>query len=123
MKQKAKLKDLNKNIEEEVIIEVEKIQFVGFSNTLPYQLTIGMEYDVLLGITILDEFHISEIESQIKQLIPFNNSFGYTIRGVLRKGGFIDAGIVFQDEVLEEFEYLFNKYVEIKVDRISVEFV
>ncbi|MTI48434.1 MAG: hypothetical protein FH761_11370 [Firmicutes bacterium] len=123
MKQKAILKKVNKNIEEEVVLEVDDIEFVGFANIVPYKINEGYEYEVLLGITVLDDFYIEESESRRKEIKRINDDFEYIIRGKLQDGGKIDAGIIIEDELLEEYNYLVGKYVEIKVDRISVEFL
>ncbi len=60
----------------------------------------------------------------MKNLKRIDNSFKYRISGILNHW-FIDVGIIIIDEdeiFLERSEY-FNKYVEIEVDRINIEFV
>lgn len=119
----AILTEINENIEEEVTVRIGNIEFTGFANIIPYQLVLGNKYDVLIGVTVLDEFQITETTLKVKELKPLNYPFKYLIRGILKKDGIIDAGIIIQDEILEEYEYLLDKYVEIEVDRISIEFM
>ncbi len=123
MKQKALLIKVNKIIEEEVTLKICEFELIGFANIIPYQLEQGNEYDVYVGITILDNFQITELNKKTKSVERINKSFKYLIRGILKEGGIIDAGVVFQDEMFEEYTYLIDKYIEIEVDRISVEFI
>ncbi|QSX06710.1 hypothetical protein JYG23_04455 [Sedimentibacter sp. zth1] len=123
MKQTALLTGVSEIIEEEVELRIGDVEFTGFASIIPYQLEVGNHYDVLVGITILDDFKIAESVAVIKGLKPLNSSFKYLIRGILKEGGILDAGVVFQDEIFEEYEYLINKFVEVEVDRISVEFM
>lgn len=123
MEQKARLKRTSEIIEEEVVLQVSDIEFVGFANIIPYEINVGDEYEVSLGITILDDFSISESISKTKEIEHINDGFEYLIRGKLKEGGKIDAGIILENELLEEYKYLLGKYVEIKADRISVEFL
>lgn len=123
MEQRARLKRTSEIIEEEVVLQVSDIEFVGFANSIPYEINVGDECEVSLGITILDDFSIAESTSKTKEIERINDGFEYFIRGKLQEGGKIDAGIIFEDELLEEYRYLLDKYVEMKVDRISVEFL
>lgn len=66
---------------------------------------------------------MSESTSLTREIERINDGFEYLIRGKLQEGGRVDAGIIFEDELLEEYKYLLGKYVEMKVDRISVEFL
>jgi len=123
MKQIALLTKVSEIIEEEVTLKIGSVEFTGFASIVPYQLKQGNEYDVLIGITILDDFQIVESSMETKVIEPINDSYKYLIRGILKEGGIIDAGVILQDEMLEEYEYLIDKLVELEVDRISVEFL
>ncbi|WDV44818.1 hypothetical protein PV797_15005 [Clostridiaceae bacterium M8S5] len=123
MEQRAILKRASEIIEEEVILQVSDIEFVCFANFIPYEINVGDEYEVSLGITILDDFSISESTSKTKEIERINDGFEYLIRGKLQEGGKIDVGIILENELLVEYKYLLGKYVEMKVDRISVEFL
>lgn len=50
--------------------------------------------------------------------------YQYYISGILQENS-IDAGIVLtdEDEYFSEYPYLIGEHVEIKVDRISIEFL
>jgi|GEM_PF-787818 len=123
LKQKALLTKVSEIVEEEVTLIISDLEFTGFANIVPYQLQEGNEYEVSLGITILDDFKIAEADMAAKSIEPVNDSFKYLIKGVLKEGGILDAGVIFQDDMLAEYEYLIGKYVEFEVDRISVEFL
>ena len=123
MKQTAILTGVSELLEEEVMLRFGDIELKGFANIVPYQFKMGNQYDVLVGITILDEFKITESDVKIKELKPLNSSFKYLIRGILKEGGILDAGVIFQDEMFEKYMYLIDKFVEIEIDRISIEFL
>jgi hypothetical protein len=121
---KALVKDLNPLIEEEVTLEVEGIEFTGFASICPYSIEIGKKYPVLIGFTILDELNIREMKEDKKELERIGLNYNYYIRGSLQEDS-IDAGIVLvdEDEYFSEYPELRERNVEIKVDRISIEFL
>ncbi len=123
MKQIALISKLSEDIEEEVTIKIDNVEFVAFANILPYELEIGKSYEVLVGITILDDFEIHEINFESKEIMSIDNTFKYLIRGFVKEGGIIDAGIIIEDEIFKEYQYLIGRYIEVEVDRISVEFL
>ncbi|MCG8399404.1 hypothetical protein LWS67_23235, partial [Bacillus atrophaeus] len=57
---KALVKGIDPHIEEEVILEIEGVEFTGFSSVYPYEIEVGKKYPVLVGFTILDELVIRE---------------------------------------------------------------
>ncbi|MDR4228442.1 hypothetical protein [Bacillus mojavensis] len=121
---KALVKGIDPHIEEEVILEIEGVEFTGFSSVYPYEIEVGKKYPVLVGFTILDELVIRENKEETKDLERIGLGYQYYIRGVLQEDS-IDAGIVLtdEDEYFSEYPYLIGEHVEIKVDRISVEFL
>ncbi|UUH70358.1 hypothetical protein [Bacillus subtilis] len=121
---KALIKGLDPHIEEEVILEIEGVEFTGFSSVCPYEIEVGKKYPVLVGFTILDELVIRESIEKTKELERIGLGYQYYIREVLQEDS-IDAGIVLtdEDEYFSEYPYLIGKNVEMKVDRISIEFL
>lgn len=121
---KALIKGLDPHIEEEVILEIEGGEFTGFSSVCPYEIEVVKKYPVLVGFTILDELVIRESIEKTKELERIGLGYQYYIRGVLQEDS-IDAGIVLtdEDEYFSEYPYLIGKNVEMKVDRISIEFL
>ncbi|MEC1736496.1 hypothetical protein P9D87_05810 [Bacillus mojavensis] len=121
---KALVKGIDPHIEEEVILEIEGVEFTGFSSVYPYEIEVGKKYPVLVGFTILDELVIRENKEETKDLERIGLGYQYYIRGVLQEDS-IDAGIVLtdEDEYFSEYPYLIGEHVEIKVDRISIEFL
>ncbi|BAC15318.1 hypothetical protein ACFQ4N_15905 [Oceanobacillus iheyensis] len=121
---KALVKRLNSQIEEEVTLEIKGIEFTGFAFICPYEIELGKTYPVSVGFTILDELIISETKVEKKELERIGFGYEYYIRGLLQKDS-IDAGIIFndEDEYFSDYPELIGKYVEMKIDRISVEFL
>ncbi|MEK5104925.1 hypothetical protein MKX83_23565 [Cytobacillus sp. FSL M8-0252] len=120
----ALVKRLDPLIEEEVTIEIEGVEFTGFAFICPYKIEIGKSYPVSMGFTILNELIIHTIQEKKKEIERIGLSYDYYIRGLLHEDT-IDAGLVFtdDDEYFSDYPELMNKYIEIKVDRISIEFL
>lgn len=121
---KALVKGIDPHIEEEVILEIEGVELTGFSSVYPYEIEVGKKYPVLVGFTILDELVIRENKEETKDLERIGLGYQYYIRGILQEDS-IDAGIVLtdEDEYFSEYPYLIGEHVEIKVDRIRIEFL
>ncbi|MEW6978897.1 hypothetical protein QQS15_07325 [Bacillus pumilus] len=118
------VKRLDPQIEEETTIEINGIEFTGFADICPYEIEEGKSYPVSIGFTILDELIIHEIPIEKKEIERIDSGYEYYLRGLLKEDK-IDAGIIFTDEddYFIDFPELINKNVEIKVDRISIEFL
>lgn len=121
---KALVKGLDPRIEAEVTLEIDGIEFTGFSSVSPYEIEVGKKYPVLIGFTIFDELMIRENKEGIKDITRIDLGYQYYIRGVLQEDSF-DAGIVLtdEDEYFSEYPHFIGEHVEIKVDRISIEFL
>lgn len=63
---KALVKGLDTHIEAEVTLEIDGIEFTGFSSVCPYEIEVGKKYPVLIGFTIFDELMIRENKEGIK---------------------------------------------------------
>lgn len=98
-------------------------ELLGFVGYCPYPIEVGKTYPIKLGITVLDDLDIKRVSTPSKGFTRCNNSFSYQIRGILLDRGILDAGIIIEDEVFFNYSFLFNQYVEIRVDRLNVEFV
>ena len=120
----ALVKRLDPQIEEEVTIEVEGIEFTGFSFICPYKIELGKSYPVSIGFTILNELMIRQIQGEKKEIERIGLGYEYYIRGLLHEDK-IDAGLIFtdDDEYFSDYPELIDKFTEIKVDRISIEFL
>lgn len=123
MKYIALIRNINKDIEEEVTVTINEVTLTGFANVCPYIIKEGQSYPISVGITVLDEFEIVEQQGKEKQFYRDGNSFAYEISGLLTEHGILDANILIEDEVFEDYRYMYGKYVKIKVDRISLEFI
>ncbi|PAD34805.1 hypothetical protein [Terribacillus saccharophilus] len=120
----AKVKKLDANIEEEVTLEVNNIEFTAFAFICPYKIELEKSYPVLIGFTILDDLLIREYKDNKKDIERIDTGYEYYLRGLLQRDS-VDAGIVIndEDEYFSEYPELIGKNVELKVDRISVEFL
>ena len=77
----ALVKRLDPQIEEEVIIEIEGIEFTGFAFICPYKIEVGKSYPVSIGFTILNELMICEIQGEKKEIERIGLGYEYYIRG------------------------------------------
>ncbi|MGG2134687.1 hypothetical protein AB1284_25870 [Bacillus sp. S2(2024)] len=120
----AYVEKIDELIEEEVTINISGVVFTGFSTVCPYKIEEGKSYPVNLDITVFDDIEINKGIDGVKNLKRIDNSFKYRISGILNRE-FIDAGIIITDadENFLEYSEYFNKYVEIEVDRINIEFL
>lgn len=82
---KALIKGLDPHIEEEVILEIEGVEFTGFSSVCPYEIEVGKKYPVLVGFTILDELVIRESIEKTKELERIGLGYQYYIRGFYKR--------------------------------------
>ncbi|WP_077310519.1 hypothetical protein [Terribacillus halophilus] len=120
----AKLIKLNPHIEEEVTLKINDVEFTAFAFVCPYPIELGRSYPISIGFTILDELNIHELNENRKEIVRLDSSYEYLIRGLLQRNS-LDAGIIIndEDEYFSDYPNLIGKQVEIKVDRISVEFL
>lgn len=123
----AKVINISTIIEEEVTIEINGIQIIAFINECPFELIVGEVYQIVLDVTILDEFIIKQVNLEEYKIHQENNSFAYTLQGKLDfdEGTLEVGGINFEidKEFLMDYGYLHEQYVQIKVDRLTVEFL
>lgn len=121
---KAKLLKLDEFIEEEVLIEINGLQFVGFASICPYKPKINKVYPVKLGLTFLDGPEIIVLDEARHHIERIDKTYGYILCGQVC-GDSIDIGngIKIQDDIFGEYSYLNQQYIKIKVDRLSVEFI
>lgn len=120
----AKILKLDELIEEEVLVEVNGLQFVGFASLCPYNLEINKIYPVNLGLTFLDGPEIIVLDGEQHSLERIDNTYEYILYGQVC-GDTIDIGhgIKIQDDIFSQNSYLDNQYVKIKAERLSVEFI
>jgi len=122
-----KVLGFNPDIEEEILVEVNGISIQGF---MPFgadqSVQVGEEFPVLIELTVLDDISITEIPEGIKGIERIDSSFSYMIRGKFNANEeTVDVGIKFKvdRDYLDGYWYLDGKYIEFKVDRISIKFL
>jgi hypothetical protein len=122
LKNIAKVISLDENIEEEAVIQINSVEFVTFIAYAPYIIEKNKQYSVEVSFFI-DEILIQESKHETKKLIRNNDSFEYTVIGYLNKNGQLDVGFLIEDEIFDDYQYLYGKYINLKVDRINTEFI
>ena len=122
MKNIAKVISLDENIEEEAVIQINSIEFVTFIAYAPYIIEKNKQYSVEVTFFV-DEIIIQESNQETKKLIRNNDSFEYTVIGYLNKNGQLDVGFLIEDEIFDDYKYMYGKYINLKVDRINTEFI
>lgn len=120
----AKLLKLDEFIEEEVMIEINGVQFMGFSAICPYKIFINKIYPVCVSITILDDPEITELTELKYGLEEIGDAYGYFLYGQVCEDS-VDIGnnLKIESDFFKEIPYLLGCFVRIKADRLSVEFL
>lgn len=120
----AKLLKQDPCIEEKVILEINGMKIIGFSNICPYNIEEGHTYPIEISLTILDDPEITEESGNKYGAEQINNSFQYILFGKV-KDNKIDIGnnIKIEDDIFEEASYLNGLFIKIKVDRLAIEFI
>ncbi|MFC5703913.1 hypothetical protein ACFPVX_21710 [Cohnella faecalis] len=128
MQYTTKLVELSPLIEEEAVLEIHGQRIVAFINNCPFEIDKGGQYLIEIELSILDDFIISQADSDGNGIKQIENGFSHFISGILNiDSGTIDVGtgILFEidREFLFDYGYLHNQYVQIRVDRLSVDFI
>ncbi len=119
----ALVKAIGDNVEEEVTLDLNDLKVTCFAGVCPYEIHEGERYPVSLELIVFDDYEVKESEVEFAGLEQIGESFSYWIKGRLEKG-VIDCGIQFEDEILlSDYGYLDGKFIQLKVDRIDVEFL
>lgn len=120
---KALVTQLNENVEEEVSLIINGIELTCFAGICPYEIHVGKEYNVLLDLMIFNDYCVNKADFMSKKISRIERGFSYLLTGKL-DGSVIDCGIQFNDEILlSDFGYLDGQFIQLKVDRIDVEFL
>ncbi|WP_289396083.1 hypothetical protein [Bacillus sp. DX1.1] len=123
MRYQALVKEIDPYIEEEVIVKIQDIELTCFANICPYEIKLREIYPTELSLWFLDYYEIDIQDGQEKQAIKLDDSFKYELKGLLTSDGILDIGIPIEDEILEDYEHLYGKYIKLIVDRINIEFL
>lgn len=122
MKNIVKIISLNEDVEEEAVVQIKNIKFATFIAYAPYVIDVDKCYPVEISFFV-DEVDIQENSEAVKDLTRIDESFEYIVKGYLNDKGQLDVGFLIEDDVFEDYQYLYGKYVRLKVDRINLEFV
>ncbi len=120
----ARLLKLNKLIEEEVTIDINGVEIVGFVNVCPYKIIPNNVYSVDIHLTFLDGPELIEKEGKRYGLERVGSSYKYILYGKV-SGSCIDIGkgIKIEDDIFKQNSYLNGHFIEIRPDRLAIEFI
>lgn len=122
---KGKVIKLSPVIEEEVILEVNGIQIEAFICMCPYTIEENKTYNIELNLVFLDDEKFDEISYEKYDMQKIDgDGYAYKLTGKVKDGS-LDIGgqIKIADEMFAEYKYLDGTFIEIEVDRISVDFI
>jgi hypothetical protein len=120
----AKVIKLDEYIEEEVLLEINETKLTCFTCMCPYKIVEGKVYPVELNFVFLDKEIFKELSDEKYEIKKLNESFSYKVCGKVEEGTLnIGHGIKIKDEMFEEYACLEGGFIELIVDRISVDFV
>jgi hypothetical protein len=120
----AKLIGLSPSIEEEVAVEVNGVQIVGFAHVCPYKIELNKIYPIELTLEFFDGEDFKELKEEKYNLQHIGDAYSYILSGkVIEDSLDIGDGIRIYDELFEEYTYLNGSFIEMKVDRLCVAFV
>lgn len=107
-------------IDEEIIIKIGDSQITGFSNNGTIQ-NIGDE--ILVDIQLFDDLKISETDYTEPAITKKDNSFAYSLYGVLDvDSSILKSKIDFKIDKEELFDYGYLDGKNVKVDVVRIDF-
>ena len=117
----VKIMSLDEHIEEEAVAQINNIEFVTFIAYAPYFIEVNHQYPVEISLFV-DEVEVKENADEIKSLIRIGETFEYIVSGYLNTKGQLDVGFLIEDEIFGDYQYLYGKFITLRVDRINSEF-
>jgi len=117
----VKIMSLDEHIEEEAVVQINNIEFVTFIAYAPYLIEVNHQYPVEISLFV-DEVEVKENADEIKSLIRIGETFEYIVSGYLNTKGQLDVGFLIEDEIFGDYQYLYGKFITLRVDRINSEF-
>lgn len=119
------VEQLSEKSDEEIVISIDGNKLRCFVGVLPRGVIAGGVYPARLNLLVLEDYEIREIDDCVESIVSTSNfGYSYVITGRLVHGRLFAGGFVFDDDVLkDEYAYLADKCVEVRVDRIDVDFL
>ena len=122
MSNKAKLLSVSEKIEGEICLEIEGRELICFCFPPPFQYKLGTELYVEFDFLDIADFGIRSSQEGVKSIEQIGDGFVYRIRG-FQDIDRLDAGILFNNPLPEEFEKFRNSFIEMVVTRIDADIV
>ena len=115
---------IDEDIEEQVLLGVQRYHITCFASVCPYPIKVGEKYRVKFYLFVADEFCPNEVhDDAAPAMTQDGNGFRYNLIGKLT-GNILDCGIKIEDDVFtEQYGYLNGKKIKVSVDRLDVEFL
>lgn len=123
MQYEVYVKRIDPHVEEEVDVVIGQMEITVFASICPYQIEIDKRYLADISLLFLDDIEIKPSDDQERSVTRHDDLFRHTMKGILMEGGIIDIGIQIENELLQNYEYLFGSFVTFNVDRINIEFL
>lgn len=111
-------------VEGEILVSISGVNLLCFAGNLPQSVEVGNSYSVRLNLMLFYDYDLQERASHSETLERVDNSYAYSVTGVLSGSSICCQGFVLEDEILsDEYSYLDGKMVSITADRIDVAFL
>ncbi len=121
-KYKVQIKSLNKDIEEEVVLELNGVELTCHASYCPYKLGVNEFYEVEFEGVVFDDYLVEESRTQKTELRQHGDSYQYSAYGKLVRNVLHSVIEIEDDELLSDYGYLDGKYVRMNIDRLDVSF-
>ncbi|MBC2116212.1 hypothetical protein HCB06_06210 [Listeria booriae] len=111
------------DIEEEIIVKINEIEATCFIGYCPIKISLGEYYPVEISLFVIDSLDVKPQSDgeKITELVKLENA-RYSLKGFLSPDGNLNVGFDIKDEILEDYQFLFGQYVELEIDRLTIDF-
>ncbi|EUJ26467.1 hypothetical protein [Listeria cornellensis] len=119
----ATIISFNADIEEEIIVKINDVELTCFIGYCPIKISRGESYPVELSFFVIDSLDVKAQldDEKITELVKLENA-RYLLKGFLSSDGILNVGFNIKDELLEDYQFLFGEYVELEIDRMTIDF-
>ncbi|MBC2189431.1 hypothetical protein [Listeria booriae] len=119
----ATIISFNPDIEEEIIVKINEIEVTCFIGYCPIKISLGESYPVEISLFVIDSLDVKPQSDgeKITELVKLENA-RYSLKGFLSPDGNLNVGFDIKDEILEGYQFLFGQYVELEIDRLTIDF-
>ena len=120
---KAQVLKISDLLEEEVTLLIDDTTVTCFASYCPYEIKVGNFYDVELTLNLADDYSVQKICSIETLAERMDNSFSYTLYGMLNNEHFHTFTLLNDEGVHYDHPYLNGFLIKLLVERIDVAFL